>query len=280
MNRQSKTTPYDRELFAEAAHYYARYRPPYPAAVIDWIVRALRLGDGSAVLDLGCGTGQLALPLSAAGCRVYAVDPDPDMIAEAERSRIAGGYGEVRWIIGRAETLRAAGLSPVRAATLGASFHWMDRELVLQFLDEVVEPGGGLALVSGSASIWSRSDALEGGWLEVTRDVVTEFLGPRRRAGSGTYSHPERTHEQVLLASAFAAIEQRRFTTTRLLSVDDVIGQQLSTSYASPALLGDRLPAFRAELSRRLAEIVPDDGFGTVEHTDVILARRAPGDCR
>jgi len=278
MNRQPEGATYDRKLFAGTAGYYARYRPPYPAEVFDYLGRGFQLAAGSPVLDLGCGTGQLALPLSRAGCRVWAVDPDPAMIAEAERAQATGGYGTVRWITGRAEDLRAADLPRMRLCTMGASFHWLDRDLVLQLLDEVIEPGGGIALVAGSASIWSRSGALEGAWLEVTREVVTQFLGPWRRAGSGTYTHPARTHEQVLGDSAFDVLEQRRFTSTRRLSVDEVIGQQLSTSYASPAQLGDLLPAFRAELSRRLLAIAPSDGFATVEHTDVIAARRSRGE--
>lgn len=145
---------------------------------------------------------------------------------------------------------------------------------MLTALDEIVEPDGGVALVSGAASIFSATDAVEGAWLDVTREVVSEFLGPRRRAGRGIYSHPKRTHEQVLLDSAFGRLETRRFTSTRLLTIDEVIGQQLSTSYASPMQLGDRLPEFRAELTRRLRELDSSDGFETVEHTDVIVARR------
>ena len=36
---------------------------------------------GTQVVDLGCGTGQISLPLAARGCEVLAVDISPDMIA-------------------------------------------------------------------------------------------------------------------------------------------------------------------------------------------------------
>ncbi|MFJ6200052.1 class I SAM-dependent methyltransferase [Micromonospora sp. NPDC092111] len=273
MSRPEGTT-YDQDLFAGAAAYYARYRPPYPTEAVDHLVDAFRLAAGPPVLDLGCGTGQLAVPLARAGCRVWAVDPDREMIDEGVRTAPADLADHVRWVVARAEDLVADDLPAMRLCTMGASFHWMARESVLAFLDRVVEPDGGVALVSGSASIWSRDGALQGDWVPVARDVIVEFLGPRRRAGGGTYDHPPRTHEQVLADSAFHRVERRRFTTTRLLTVDDVIGQQLSTSYASPKLLGDRLPDFRRELARRLREVAPEGEFPTVEHTDVIVARR------
>jgi ubiquinone/menaquinone biosynthesis C-methylase UbiE len=267
---------HDRELFAGTAYYYARYRPPYPAELFGCLAAEYGLEGGSQVLDLGCGTGQLALPLARAGCTVWAMDPDPDMIGEGVRAQARAEHGNVRWLLGRAEDLRSAGLPAVRLCTMGAAFHWMDRDLVLRSLDQVIEPGGGVALASGAASIWSVSDAVQGAWLDVTRDVVRQFLGPERRAGRGTYSHPARGHEDVLRDSAFSQVRTRRFTSARLLSVEEVVGQQLSTSYASPAQLGDRLPGFRAELSRRLLELSPAGEFETVEHTDVIMARRGP----
>ncbi|MGH3871667.1 MAG: class I SAM-dependent methyltransferase [Pseudonocardiaceae bacterium] len=267
-------TTHDRHLFAGTAAYYARYRPPYPVELLDRLAVEFGLGPGTAVLDLGCGTGQLALPVSRTGCTVWAVDPDPDMIGEGVRTQAGGEYGNMRWVLGRGEDLRSADLPQIRLCTMGASFHWMDRDLVLETLDRMIEPDGGVALVSGSASIWSKTGALEGAWLDITREVIEQFLGPKRRAGHGTYIHPTRSHDQVLLDSAFSMLEKRRFTSLRLLSVDDVVGQQLSTSYASPAQLGDRLLEFCSELSRRLLELEPGDGFETVEHTDLIVARR------
>lgn len=270
------TAAYDQGLFAGTAACYARYRPPYPAESVNHLVDEFGLGADVTVLDLGCGTGQLAVPLARVGCRVWAVDPDMETVLEGTRRQPADLAGDVRWVVSRVEDLRTDDLPPMRLCTMGASFHWMDRAGVLAFLDRVVEAAGGIALLSGSASIWSCGE-LQGEWVEVTREVITEFLGPQRRAGGGTYSHPKLTHEQVLAGSAFNAVDQRRFTTTRLLSIDDVIGQQLSTSYASPGLLGDRLEQYRRELDRRLRQIVPDEGFATVEHTDVIVARRGGG---
>lgn len=49
------------------------------------------------VLDLGCGTGELAVALAARGHAVTAVDPAPGMLAFA---RERPGGGQVRWIEG------------------------------------------------------------------------------------------------------------------------------------------------------------------------------------
>src|ERR1700761_6562026 len=125
----------DQALFASTASYYARYRPPYPAEALGYTTSGLRLEPGSTVLDLGCGTGQLAVPLARAGCRVWAVDPDPEMIAAGVGLEPDDVAGKIDWVTARAEELRAADLPVIRACTLGASFHWMDRDYVLRFLD-------------------------------------------------------------------------------------------------------------------------------------------------
>lgn len=52
------------------------------------------------VLDVGCGTGRVAIELSRYGIQVVGVDLDPSMIAEARRRA-----PELEWIVGDAATL-------------------------------------------------------------------------------------------------------------------------------------------------------------------------------
>ena len=72
------------DLFAGTAEYYARYRPRYPDQLLDDI-RAL-VGDGQfeCLVDWGCGTGEVAIPLSRTFSQVTAVDFDSEMVAVAK----------------------------------------------------------------------------------------------------------------------------------------------------------------------------------------------------
>jgi len=56
--------------FCGKAGYYARYRRGYPATVFDMIVTRFSLTPGTAALDLGCGTGNMAIPLARRGLKV------------------------------------------------------------------------------------------------------------------------------------------------------------------------------------------------------------------
>ena len=82
--------------------------------------------------------------------------------------------------------------------------------------------------------------------------MLWDSLGKERRAGQATYQHPKDRHETVVRRSAFTRVEILEFETTRELSIDEIMGFQLSTSYASPAQLGDKVEAFRNTLKREL----------------------------
>ncbi len=76
---------YDKSLFASTAEYYIKYRPKYPKQVFDKIVDIFKPNKEDALLDLGCGTGEFALPLSKYFCKVVAWDPNADMLRLAEQ---------------------------------------------------------------------------------------------------------------------------------------------------------------------------------------------------
>ncbi|WP_020418225.1 class I SAM-dependent methyltransferase [Amycolatopsis sp. ATCC 39116] len=68
------------EFAGDVASDYARFRRGYPAEVFDLLAAEFPLGR---VLDLGCGTGQLTVPMAARAGAVIGMDPSPDMLAHA-----------------------------------------------------------------------------------------------------------------------------------------------------------------------------------------------------
>jgi ubiquinone/menaquinone biosynthesis C-methylase UbiE len=62
--------------------------------VLDAITGAFGLGPGDIVVDLGCSTGQLAVPMASRVRAVLGVDPEPDMLARARPMPGAGGLAD------------------------------------------------------------------------------------------------------------------------------------------------------------------------------------------
>ena len=130
------------EAVAEAYVHY----PPYSVEVFDLLVSLL--GDRPrVVLDVGCGTGELARPLAVFVDEVDAVDPSRAMI-EIGRNREGGDLPNIRWIYQRAEEFSYEG-GRYGLIVAGASIHWMDWDTVLPRMPTSLSDGGFLAIVSG-----------------------------------------------------------------------------------------------------------------------------------
>ena len=135
--------------FASTIPFYVRYRPRYPASLIGAVAQELGLDGTGRLLDLGCGPGFVAIALAPYVGEVVGVDPEPRMIEAAEAEAAAAGR-EVTFVLGRAESLDS-GFGRFRAATMGRSFHWMDRSLTLAILDQLIEAGGAVVLLRNRA---------------------------------------------------------------------------------------------------------------------------------
>jgi SAM-dependent methyltransferase len=124
-----------------AAAYPAR--PPYPDGVIELLSELLR-GSSGALLDVGCGTGELARRLSPYAQRVDAVDFSEAMLEVARR--LPGGHAEnIRWTLGAVENVALNG--PYSLVTAGESLHWMDFDVVMSRFVQVLTPSGSLAVI-------------------------------------------------------------------------------------------------------------------------------------
>jgi methyltransferase family protein len=68
-----------------AKRYEAKWPELFEPAVVDPAVRFLAdLAGTGAALELGIGTGRIAIPLSQRGVRVHGIDLSPDMVAQLQ----------------------------------------------------------------------------------------------------------------------------------------------------------------------------------------------------
>jgi len=250
--------------FAGAAPYY-RFRAPYAEAALDFACAELGVGPGSRVLDVGCGPGTLAIRFAARAGEVVGVDVDAEMLAEAERAARAAGRSNARFLRLSAEQLSAE-LGSFRAATLGRSFHWMDRDLVLRRLAELLEPGGGVALFATGIR------AAEEGWMRWARPIVERYLGPHGR-------HPamnaERENEPALRrAGAFAAPSEHAFPSLLERDFDSILGCLYSHSSSTRLRFGERTAEFERELRAAFAERHPSGLFRESTETQLVITRK------
>src|ERR1700761_246188 len=109
---------FDVSPFAGTAPYYRPFRAPYAQTAIDFIIERYSLCKDARALDLGCGPGTIAIPLSYTAAEVVAVDADANMIAEGRRVAASRGRHNIRWLRSRAEDI-SPGAGPFRLTTIG-----------------------------------------------------------------------------------------------------------------------------------------------------------------
>lgn len=254
------------DLFLGTAEYYECYRVPYPQEVFDWIVNEYQLDGRGRLLDGGCGTGQVALPLSRWFDDVIAIDPDQAMLQIGERAARRKGIGNVSFRNLRAEGL-PRGVAPLRLATFGASFHWMDRVRVANHLYELIEPAGGLVALSPS-SFWRGQEPLQ----QVVITTIKDWLGEERRAGTGVFKAAP-LHQECLAQTPFANIKVVDIHKTHVWTADNIVGYLYSTSFASRAVLGDLQAPFEKDLRERLSGLSAEDRFAEEIEFSIVSAR-------
>lgn len=244
---------YDPTLFEGTAFYYARFRPLYPSALFEHLAHCYRLDGTGVALDLGCGTGQLSIPIAGYFSEVIGMDPDPDMLREARRLATESDVTNIEFVSGSSWDLSTK-MGPFRLITMADSFHWMDRDSVLEVLYEIVSSGGGVAVVS-------REIETPESYQTVLNQMLTQFLGHQRRAGHGYDCHPQDRHEVVLGRSRFTMIQPWSHTYEEEWDVSRIIGFLYSTSYASRRLLGEKSDDFEREFRKLLLTLEPSGNF-------------------
>jgi SAM-dependent methyltransferase len=162
--------------FGAVADRYARARPGYPAAAVEWLLGA---APGRQVVDLAAGTGKLTEAIVESGASVIAVEPDDEM-----RAALRVVLPDVEVLAGTAESIPLPDAS-ADAVLVAQAFHWFDPEPACTEIARVLRPNGVLGLVwnlrDGSVPWIADLDRL----LDWPADVVA-------RAGDMSFKEIER----------------------------------------------------------------------------------------
>lgn len=198
---------------------------------------------GGPVLELGCGTGRVSIPMAKAGARVVGLDRSAAMLARARtrarRSKLAGSLCLVRGDV-RALPFAAAAF-PLVAAPYGILQSLLDDatlDAALASAHRVLAPGGtfGIDLVSDLAS-----------WDEYERRV--KLRGPAGRSGARITLIESVRQERRRGVTAFdqefverrgAHVRSHRFSLAfRTVSVEGMAARLERHGFRVAAVLGD-----------------------------------------
>ena len=237
-------------LFRGTAGYYDRYRLPYPDAMVGDLARRARVSGRGRLLDLACGTGQLAFALRRWFGEVWAVDSEPDMVDLVRGKAAAAGAGDVRPIVSSAETLHAEP-GYFELAVVGNAFHRLDRDVAAGRLLGWLRPGGHLALC-WSATPWTGGQDWQRA-LEATLDRWRTTLGAQQRIPAGWEQVRQRRPDaQVLSDAGFELAGQPRVHRRPPLEPGGDRRIVRSTSFLPATVLGGQAAAFDADLAATL----------------------------
>src|SRR3984957_10142328 len=143
---------WDETVFAGTAAYYRQGRKPYAPALADALAEHLQLDGRGRLLDIGCGPGVVALLFAHLFEDVIGLDPDSEMLAEAERAAAEERIGNASWLQLRAEDLSGP-LGTFRVIGFAQSFHWIARPWDASAVREMLDANGAVVQVD----LWHAS---------------------------------------------------------------------------------------------------------------------------
>jgi ubiquinone/menaquinone biosynthesis C-methylase UbiE len=223
--QERSTRRYQRTLFDSVAQLYEASRLGYPSSIVEHAVATAGLGADSAVLEVGCGTGQLTERLACFGFRLTAIDLGPSMI-NAVRRRLAGSA--VSFEVASFEDFDTPEAS-FDLIVSGTAFHWVDPEVRFRKPARLLRPGGWLALLeTGGRYDEPFGAALRGMWAARSDDGdarlrAPHFADPEVIVGTGLFETPvHHTHTQRIIRAAETVVGVENTRATSLSWPDDI----------------------------------------------------------
>jgi SAM-dependent methyltransferase len=221
------------------ALHYRRYRRDVPEVLLDRLVEHVELPGDAIALDLGAGTGQVAVPLAARVGAVLAMEPEPDMLAQLRRRSEEDNVANLVCVLGSDQDvpalLNSVGRGGCGLLTVANALHWMDAPALFAAADRGLASGGAIAIITHGIPLW-LTDA---DWARALNVYLADWFGRPLTASCGSDAAALRERRDQLVAAGFTEVAVLEHRYQADVDVDYVIGHLYS------ALDADVLPVAR-----------------------------------
>jgi ubiquinone/menaquinone biosynthesis C-methylase UbiE len=254
-----------------AAHY-RQFRRDVPDVVMNLLVDRLGLGPDAIAVDVGAGTGQLAVPLASRAGTVLAIDPEPDMLTQLRRRSDDEGVQNLVCVLGTDRDLAVLPdvLRPDACAvvTIANALHWMDAPTVFAACRRLLRPGGAVAVVTHGTPLWLG----DGEWARALRRYLESWTGQEATATCGSDDAALQHRQTELQAAGFGEVAVMKHRYQAVVDADSVIGH-LYSAMPEDMVPADRRTEFETGVRLALQPFEPGSLIEDVPVT-VLLGRR------
>jgi SAM-dependent methyltransferase len=245
------------DLYRGTAVYYDRFRHSYPDALISDLVRRTGASGRGRLLDLACGTGQLAFALRDRFAEVWAVDQESDMVAAVRAKADASAAADrMVTVVSSAEDLDVPA-GHFSLIVIGNAFHRLPRDLVARRAHGWLATGGFLALCWSSGPNAGPLDwqVAFGSWLRRWQEALD---ATDRVPANWSQVRRERPDILVLSDAGFEVAGRFEFPVPHDWTLPELAGYARSLSVFPAEALADHSAAFDASLAEELGPFLAD----------------------
>lgn len=229
------------ERFSNRVENYVKYRPGYPAEVLDLFRDEMNLQSNSIVADIGSGTGISSKLFLENDNLVYGVEPNAAMREAAEK--YLKGFPRFKSIDGTSEKTNLPNDS-VDFIVAAQAFHWFEMEKTRTEFKRILRETGFVAL------IWNERQL-------DTNDFLINYENILKKFGTDYEKVRHDNLDENILQDFFQTKFRRKtFQNLQTLDFEGLKGRIISSSYmpAETDLLFEPLIADLKRLFAKYAE--------------------------
>ena len=239
--------------FSNRVANYVKYRPGYPAEMLDLFRADMGLTADSIIADIGSGTGLSTKPFLENGNTVYGVEPNASMREAAEEY-----LREFPHFISHVGTAEDTNLDDdsVDFITAAQAFHWFNPEKTRAEFKRILKPGGFIAL------IWNERQLDSNEFLREYEQLLLKYATDYEKV------RHENIDQQKLGAFFQTEYERATFPNEQVLDFDGLRGRLASSSYM-PSEDAPTFPALEKELRELFAKYSEKDRIKLLYDTNI-----------